>query len=314
QMLWAAPRWGMRLYVGVAGTLAVVAGLAAVVVQRRRGAEPLRGHRPDARLLAILGAAGVLLALVFATKPLGRPIVKYVPLARFVAFPWRLYLFAACFAPLCAPVAVETFFPSARARWLASLGAVLALMLVFIPVYGPPAPLVRSHLDVPTFLRSLEVDYVTSMNEYLPRTVTRTVPRFGDVAHVVAGKALFKSLARSPGHYEVSVDAVEPSLLEFNAHWFPGWRARVDGVLQPIGPGYARFDDGGLIRVAIPPGHHEVAIGFGRTPLRLVCDIVSLTALFGVLLLLGLAAYDMLRSRRATKVQDSRDRAAASDR
>lgn len=307
EVLWARPRWGMRLYVGVAGTIAVVAGLAAVLVQRRRGAPPIRGRRPDARLLAILGAAGVVLTIIFTTRPLGRPIVKYVPLAKFVAFPWRLYLFAACFAPLCAPVAVDTFWRTARERWLASLGAIVALMVVFVPWYGPPAPLVRSHLDVAPFLRSLETDYVTSMNEYLPRTVTRTVPRFGDVAHVVSGKAAMKSLARAPGRYEALVEVVEPAVLEFNAHWFPGWRARIDGKLVPIGPGEAGFDGGGLIRVRVPIGRHDVTLGFGRTPLRLACDILSLTALFSVLVLLGLAARDMLRSRRAAQVQDARD-------
>src|SRR5207253_5063540 len=43
EFVWARPRWGMRLYVGIPGTLAIVAGLAAIVRLRRRGAEPLRG-------------------------------------------------------------------------------------------------------------------------------------------------------------------------------------------------------------------------------------------------------------------------------
>src|SRR5256885_2299299 len=148
----------------------------------------------------------MLLVILQATKHLARPMVTHAPVAKLAAYPWRLFLSSSCLAPLAAPVAVDTFWRTARARWIASLGAIVALLVVFVPQYGPPAPLVRSHLDVPAFLRSLDIDYVTSMNEYLPRTVARTVPRFGDVAHVVAGRAGFQSLARSPGHYQVMVD------------------------------------------------------------------------------------------------------------
>jgi hypothetical protein len=159
---------------------------------------------------------------------------------------------------------------------------------------------VRSRLDPQAHLRSLETDYVTSMNEYLPRTVKRTVRPFGDVAHIVDGGATLSGLARSPGRYQAHVDAAAAgATVEFNAHWFPGWRATVDGASAPIGPGVAGFDDGGLIRVRVPAGPHEVALAYGRTPLRAACDIVSLTALFVVGVLLLAAA--MLRSRRAAQ-------------
>jgi len=175
----------------------------------------------------------------------------------------------------------------------------LAIMAALVPQYGPQGPLVRSRLDVQSFLRSLDVDYVTSMNEYLPKTVKRTVPRFGDVAHVIAGAGSLSSPTRSPGRYDVAVDAAAPVVVEFNAHWFPGWRARVDGAPVAIGPDSdGGLDDGGLIRVRVPPGRHEIALVYGRTPLRLACDLVSLGALVVVLALLGRA---LLRSRRAAQ-------------
>ncbi|HXU72425.1 MAG TPA: hypothetical protein VN947_24050 [Polyangia bacterium] len=296
KVLTTTPRWGMRWFVGIAASAAVVAGLAAVIARRPRG-QSLR--QPSARLLALLGASGVLLALALATKPIGRPVVKYVPLAEYVQFPWRMFLFAGCLAPLCAPAAVDGFLAAPRARWLAAAGVVLALFALVLPEYGPQAPLVRSRLDPQAFLRSLETDYVTSMNEYLPKTVRRTVPRFGDVAHVIDGVAQLSSLGRTPGHYDADVDAATWATVEFNAHWFPGWRATVDGAPVSIGPGHGSFDDGGLIRVRVAPGRHHLALAYGRTPLRAACDTVSLLALFAVgTLLLGAA---MLRSRRAAQ-------------
>jgi hypothetical protein len=295
RVLFPEPRWGMRTFVGLAGTIAVAGGIAALIARRRfHGGDKLRGT-PGVRLLALCGASGVVLALLLATKPLGRPFVKYVPLANYVQFPWRMFLFAGCLAPLCAPAAVDGFLRSARARWIASGACIAAILIALLPWYGPPAPLVRSRLDVQKFLRNLEIDYVTSMNEYLPKTVKRTVPRFGEVVHVVGGAARLVDSGRSPGHYQATVEASEPATLEFNAHWFPGWRARVDDTAQSIGPGYNNFDDGGLTRVRVPAGRHQVTLDYGRTPLRLVCDLISLAALLGVLALLAL----MLRSRRA---------------
>jgi hypothetical protein len=290
-------RWDMRLCLGINATIAIAAGLAAVILTRGRS----NGATAGARRLAIIGAAGTLLALAIITPPLGTPFLTYVPLARNVAFPWRLFVFVACLAPLCVGAALDGFFTRPRARWVVSLLAIAAIMIELGPIYGPPAPLVRSHLDVEKFLRSLDIDYVTSMNEYLPRTVKRHVSRFGEVAHVIDGTAQLSSLTRSPGKYDVTVDAPAPALVELNAHWFPGWRARVDGAEVAIGPG-ARFDDGGLIRVALPAGHHTVTLRYGRTPLRLACDLFSLLAFAVALALLGLAARQkLLRYRRVEK-------------
>ncbi|MGZ3426703.1 MAG: glycosyltransferase family 39 protein, partial [Polyangia bacterium] len=296
KVLWTEPRWGMRWYVGIAGTLAVVAGLAAIIARRPRGQSLLR--RPSARLLALLAASGVLLALTLATRPIGRPFVRYVPLANYVQFPWRMFIFAGCLAPLCAPAAVDGFFASQRARWLAATAAIVAVVAILAPLYGPSAPLVRSHLQVQPFLRSLETDYVTSMNEYLPKTVRRTVRPFGEVAHVVSGSGALSAMTRSPGRYDAVADG-NGTVVEFNAHWFPGWRARVDGAPVAIGPGCGDFDDGGLIRVRVPAGRHAIALDYDRTPLRAVCDSISLCALLCVLALLVAAL--MLRSRRAAQ-------------
>ncbi|HEX4460119.1 MAG TPA: hypothetical protein VIA18_19205, partial [Polyangia bacterium] len=194
----AEPRWSMRLYVGTGPLIGVIAGLVAVFMKRPPN-EPLVGERVNSRTLVVLAASGLLLSFIIASRPLGPVFVAYVPLANHVQFPWRLLLFAASLAPLCAPAAVDGFLRTARARWTFAVIAIVGMIMLLAPVYGPPAPLVRSRLDVQPFLRSLETDYVTSMNEYLPITVRHTVPRFGDVAHVVAGQIAIADTSRSPG-------------------------------------------------------------------------------------------------------------------
>ena len=113
----AAPRWQMLLYVGIPATLAVVAGVVAVALGRPRG-EHIMSRPPSARTLALMAAAGMVLAFIIATKPTGRWFVKYVPLANHMTFPWRLLLFAATLAPLCVPAALDGFVRSPRARWI----------------------------------------------------------------------------------------------------------------------------------------------------------------------------------------------------
>ncbi|HEY2747274.1 MAG TPA: 6-pyruvoyl-tetrahydropterin synthase-related protein [Polyangia bacterium] len=282
----AEPRWQMRLYLGVANLVALILGIVAVAMKRPRG-QPI-ATRASSRTLVILATLGIALAFVIATRPVGPLFVKWVPLANHVQFPWRLLLFAACLAPLCAPAALDGFFVTARARWIVSAACIAAIIALSAPFYGPPAPLVRSRLDVEHFLRGLETDYVTSMNEYLPKTVKRTVPRFGEVAHVLERGVTAMSSSRAPGVYRATLSAAEPVTIEFNAHWFPGWIASVDGVAQTIGPTTNDFDDGGLIRVAVPAGHHDVVIRFVRTPLRWVCDCLSgVTVLFVLVLLVA---------------------------
>jgi hypothetical protein len=297
RVFWHTPSWGMRTYLGIACCLSVASAVAAILLHRSNrpdlDPERLRGGGPDgrpgARGMAVCAALGVLLALLLATRPVGYVVVKFVPLAGYVQFPWRMFLFSSCLAALCAPAAVDGFFRGARAR-LAAAAITIACVIGFqLPGYGPQAPLVRSHLQVEKFLRGLSIDYVTSMNEYLPLTVKRAVPTFDLVAHVVDGTAQLALTSRAPGRYRADVVAESPAIVEFNAHWFPGWRARVDGDEVTIGPdGAAPIDSGGLIRVRVPPGRHTVTLGFGRTPLRLACDNLSLAALIGALTLLGL--------------------------
>ena len=279
---WAEPPWGMRSYIGMAASFACMAGLLGVVLLRRQG--PIRARMLNRRGMALISLAGILLVALLATRePLGAWVVQNVPLAKYVQFPWRMYVFAACFAPLCVPVVLDAI-ASRRARMVLAGTVAVAIVVAHMPVYGPPGVLLRIHLHPEEFLRSLTTDYVTSINEYLPKTVQAQAPYFDPVARALAPTVTLAEPARSPGRYQVRATATVATDVEFNCHWFPGWTATVDDKPVRIGPrGEAAFDLGrtgdGLIRVRVPPGTHEVRLQYRRTPLRLACDLVSLAAL-----------------------------------
>ena len=174
--------------------------------------------------------------------------------------------------------------------WFGVGAAVAAVTIVFLPKGGSPQILLRKHVQSEAFLRGHPVDYVTAMNEYLPVFVKRQEGPFDPVARALPpeGGAIHLREKR-PGFYRVGLSAKSPVVLELNAHYYPGWRAFLDGKPVSIGPlGQAPLSASGLVRVPVPEGDHEVRIEFGRTPLRLALDLVSLAALLvGLGMLVG---------------------------
>ena len=136
KVLWTEPRWGMRWYVGIAGTLAVVAGLAAIVARRPRG-QSLRAPPERAPARAPRRQRRRCWRWRWRRGRSAARSCAYVPLANYVQFPWRMFLFAGCLAPLCAPAAVDGFFASPRARWLAAAAAIVAVVAVLAPLLRP---------------------------------------------------------------------------------------------------------------------------------------------------------------------------------
>lgn len=270
--LWFAwHKFDMQLHFGIAATVAVLLCAAALVWRRRE---------VSTRSLAVLALTGVLLNVIMSTRA-GYLIYRFVPLARFVQFPWRLLLFGATFAALAGAAALDAWLaPGRRRQWIAAgLSALIAC--AWLTIGGPAGPLLRRFLDMREFLRSNSSDYVTSVEEYLPRTVVEPADRFDEVARTEL-PAVLTHLERQPGRYVVGVTTTEQAVVTLNLHWFPGWSATLDG--KPIALGKPRPD--GLARVLVPAGSHRIEARYGRTPLRTVCDTFSFLALAFALALL----------------------------
>ena len=74
---------------------------------------------------------------------------------------------------------------------------------------------------------------------------------------IVAADVDARIVIDSPDRVRVNAAADAPAWLVLTDTWFPGWRARVDGVETPILRAHHAFR-----AVALPPGRHDVDFTF----------------------------------------------------
>lgn len=302
------PSSGLPFRLGELLLLSTVGALAVAIWRRPRAC----GH-------AVLLATASLSALLL-TSELSEPLWRLLPLARFVQFPFRLFLFATVLAaPLVGWVVVQ-----APARWrplFAALVTALALLLAqpwlevryfFIDrTTGLPIPVLAGELEQarrdPRFHPAAQwvtLDRVRSEHwssspgeAFLPRTVTQLPSGPTGEVPTVAAEALGKGvrvLASAWGYPEVRAEIAVEEAGEVALHqfWFPGWRATADGAMRDI-----RAEPGrGRILVAVRPGDRQLRARFGPTPLRRATAAISALS---ALALVGLALLGRLSRRRS---------------
>jgi hypothetical protein len=298
------PSSGLAFRLGELLLLPLIAVLALAIVRRSRPCA-------SATLLAAASATALVL-----TSALSEPIWRVLPLARFVQFPFRLFLFATVLAvPLVGWLVVQ-----APARWrplFAALVAAAALLIAqpwiearyfFIDrTTKLPIPVLETELAQarrdPRFLpaaswvtldRLRSEHWSSSPSEaFLPRTVTALPSTPTGEVPSVAAEALgegVRVVTSDWGYPEVRAEievqrAGEVALHQF---WFPGWRATADGESREI-----RAEPGrGRLLVAVRPGDRHLRARFGPTPLRRATTVLSgmaLLAWMGVVLLPSLS-------------------------
>ncbi len=94
-------------------------------------------------------------------------------------------------------------------------------------------------------------------------------------AAIVAGQGTVLEQGSSSASAFARVQADSPVRLRFYTHYFPGWRATVDGQpveIQPDAPN-------GLIGLDLPAGEHQVQLRFGATPVRSASAALSVVGL-----------------------------------
>jgi hypothetical protein len=290
---------GMSFQLGLLQTLGAAVGAVAVFCRSPRDGPEL-AHRPDALFLVILSAV-----TVFAMTPAAKVIWDALPLVNLMQFPWRLLALTTVTLGLLAGAGASWLRdgpqdshsdPGAETASVSPWSVspyVYALALVFVlasfPYIRPELAPVRPQDESPLNLIEFEAKHpdmrgMTAWSERLP--VEADSPLVAQYlageplarAAIAAGQGTILEQRSSSASAFARIRADGPVRLRFYTHYFPGWRATVDGQpveVQPDPPN-------GLIGLDLLPGEHQVQVQFGATPVRRASAAVSIVGLMSV--------------------------------
>jgi hypothetical protein len=290
----------------------VAVALKWVIAPRRHQADagaPDLWTQRQAGLTLLVVAIMLALSLIMML-PLAAPVWGHLPLARFIAFPWRLLGPALLWAALLGGAAL--FVIPTRLRTAAMLALLILVPLSVVPYLFP-----RPFADVaePTLADIARYELTggaratASANEYLPAWVADPTPPTDLAEALRAGRPLdpIDRAALPPGStagraatgpladaYRLDLPAA--AAVRIRRFYFPGWRATVDGRPAAITPSSPY----GFIEVAVPGGAHELRIEFAATPARNLGGVLALAGAAGTIGLFWAGT----RSRRTGAVAD----------
>ncbi|HUB07230.1 MAG TPA: 6-pyruvoyl-tetrahydropterin synthase-related protein [Myxococcales bacterium] len=240
-------------------------------------------------------------AFLYVMTPSAEWAYRWLPMAAYVQFPWRLLGLAAAFGAGAIGVtwAAALDGPLRPARWPLCLAAVA--LIVFdaqrferVKAYYPADKVPQTVADVVAG----GMDGTASADEHLPREASRPPAHPRDRLIVASPGVEARATQKSGTAYDVQVDATGPGAADLLVFDFPGWKARtIAGPAQAtLGP-----SPQGLAQLTFPAaGHYEVAVSFGTTPVRTAAAALSLlTLLFLWPLLKALARWRVLAPRAA---------------
>jgi hypothetical protein len=288
---------GGRRSAAVGGQPSVVGRRSSAVGSRRSaavGGQPsVVGRRSAAVGLSLLAAAGLLVVCLVLMQPTAAPVWEHLPLARFIAFPWRLLGPALLWAALLGGAALFVLPQRARQPGLLAL---LVLVPLSVAPYLFPRPFAAvgepSLADLARYELEGGARATASANEYLPRWVAdpdlpaemaeamregRPIDRL-DRTTLPPGSRVI-SLASGPLEDAYRIELPQASTVRLRRFFFPGWRGWVDGQSVTL-TASAPF---GLIEIAVPTGAHEMRVQFGPTPARSAGGFLALIGLGGTL-------------------------------
>jgi hypothetical protein len=311
---------------GIAQAVLALAGLATAIVwvTRSNGESPAAPSRspvqhsaddtqdgvgkvalPSARWttrkagIALVVAAGLLLFSLAAMLPLAEGAWEALPLARLIAFPWRMLGPALLWAALLGGASL--FLAPERVR-IPALAILLALVPLSIAPYLFPRAFAPANEPVPADIARYEVTGgargTASANEYLPRWVSDPNPPMEMAAEILAGRppgrldrgslpagTEAETLLQAPLEDVFRLTVPEETQVRVRRFYFPGWEAWVDGRAAAI----AASKPYGQIEVPVPAGTHEVRVRLAATPSQTAGGVLALAGLIlaGVLVWLG---------------------------
>ncbi len=282
------------------GLVQTIPAIAAILGLRKRG-EDQRMH--------ILFFALVLMASVAMMLPQSVALWDRLPPLAYLQFPFR-WLGPASFAvAVLSGASVGALSHNNHAvsgtngslaspRFLVSAVLLALLVLAVLPMLYPgyqhSLPANPSLAEMMDMERRMGGVGTTATGEYLPIWVEWVPPesllepmyRAGlplqrlDTSTWPEGSIVLEE-EYTPTTGQLTVQLTKMLRVFFDIHYFPGWRAYIDGEEVPIEPTQGQ----GRISFVIPAGEHVIHLQFEELPLRLAADAISVISLLVLLVI-----------------------------
>jgi 6-pyruvoyl-tetrahydropterin synthase-like protein len=265
----AGPKDGMSFQLGLVLTALIVTTILSLTHCNKR--QVYFGF-----LTLSLGLIGL-----FMTTELSKGLYENIQPLKYVQFPWRFLgpstLFLAAFCSLSDAALYQKF----RAPLLIT-PMVLAIIYFSIDQRAISREItINSDNIFQQILEQQKIGSLVNNNEYLPIWAKGNVTKsrhpipLNAATHITNIKINTSKMSFTYSHQE-SAKVVIPW------HYYPGWKATVDGKNAAIGA-----TNEGFILLLLPEGKHFVSINFGSTPARrLSWSISCIGVLLSILLFL----------------------------
>lgn len=193
---------------------------------------------------------------------ISEPIWLKVPVLDIIQFPWRLLSTVVFASALLGAALVD----QVKNKILIA-GLLIFLSVVSTFKYTYP----KNFTDKGDNFYSTNESTTTVRNEYMPIWVQKLPETRANEKFVVSGSGSIKN----QGINKASILLNEESKIVVNTIYFPGHKLYANGITQEI----EYTSDMGLISAKLPRGEHEVIIKYGKSPVHLLSEIISVLSI-----------------------------------
>jgi hypothetical protein len=225
----------------------------------------------------------VFLVGIFMMTPSSLPFWKILTPLRAVQFPWRLLFVATTAAVFCGTFFLSKLMTSNKRKVLILLAGWVVLVLTtldyarvkqYLP-WEDPAQDSLGYRGTYTLLLEETPIWHSPFDEF------NQLHKY-EASKTEKGDFKVNSLVWKTNYHKLEVETPQGGILSNKTHYWPGWKAYVDGkevrLLDPENP-YSH----GLLTMEIPAGKHIVETRLTEPPLNRLANLISLISLILVL-------------------------------
>ncbi|MDP3973527.1 MAG: hypothetical protein Q8P92_01715 [Candidatus Daviesbacteria bacterium] len=269
----AGPYDGMSFFMGVINIALIIGTILILIAFRKKIEKDL--------MVMTIWAMIVIFSSIFMMNYRSLFLWENLPLLPYFQFPWRFLVMVT----LATPISVIVLSKFKYQNYLALSIIVLSVGLNATS-FRPQDFLGREddyYLNryIPTPLASQE--YLEIQEEYLrlPKNTyarpDRNYPLVSSESEEIENITFIDDLKT-----EINTQSNDKFILTYNKYYFPGWQARVDGILTEITPG-TPF---GEINILVDEGEHQIEIFYQESGFRLILNWISFISFIVTLFLI----------------------------